>query len=717
MLKKSFILTGNVPVIIFIVLAMVLFSFHSSYGRNGLKLYSITNNSPWNSPATWSFSAKGPASGILPESNDTVIIDCTVIQNVNFNFLGAGALIISSTGLLRGDNLNLGFSENTSLICFGELKINTISFVDNSTCFINDKGKITVNNSYTNSSLITHFVNGSLIVSGELSVGQSSRIYGKGLISSLTYSGKGSIFNINSTSSIPIGSSVSENNFLGIQNSDWNNPANWSGGVVPGSETNISIIATTQITDVLHETFCNNLYINSGSSLIVLPSAVLNIAGNLSVSGTGKLILKNTVSSKSSLILKGNATGKIQSEYPVVSGKNQLVSAPFSNVLSGTFVNMYLRTYDEASSQWNMYIVPTDTPLQNMRGYELLSLNSETRIFEGTPDESEKSFQITNSGNGLNLAGNPYPTYIDWENDGAWQRASIASAIYYPDPSGSGNYAVYLPGGDDAISLNNGSRYIPPMQGFFIKAVNPGLLKVNSNSCIGEFSDTKPALKNNSIKFQLGTDGHIDDEALLRVNSISTSGFDTEFDALKLDGNASASIYFPSTDENKYAINTIPFVNSSSIISLNFNCEKSGNFTIFVSGCSNFEFGNSIFLEDKILNKFVDLRIDSVYSFTQISGISQERFVIHFKSPLGIDEQGDSQTQVITNSGEVFIKGKGNGIYTASLYSIDGKLINSTKGILSEGIKLNTNNQPSGVCILKLIDSNHNAIMKKIFTK
>lgn len=113
----------------------------------------------------------------------------------------------------------------------------------------------------------------------------------------------------------------------------------------------------------------------------ILPAAVLEVSGTL-VKGIGKLLLKNTVSEKSSLLLNGGVDGNIQSEYPVIAGKNSLVSSPVSSAVSGTFLSMYLREYDEPASQWGNYIIPTEDPLQVMRGYEVYSLFSETRVLK-----------------------------------------------------------------------------------------------------------------------------------------------------------------------------------------------------------------------------------------------------------------------------------------------------------------------------------------------
>jgi len=705
--------------LILMAAAMIFCFVPVSFGRGGVKLYSIGNNSAWTSLNTWSLSANGATAGFVPQSNDTVIIDRVVVQNINLSFSGNGVLEVSNTGLLRGDNLDLDFSGNSTLKCNGELKTNNLSFTGNASLIVESTGKILVKNSCVNNSLFKHDISGRLSVSGNFSVGSSVKILGKGAIQSAHYDGTGSVLSIGTASSIPDGSLISGNNWIGTFNNDWNEPQNWSGGVVPDNNSNIAVLSSLHNPEVTDKAVLNNLYINSGSSVTVYPDAKIDINGNLSVIGIGKLLLKNTVSKKSSLFLNGEATGNIQSEYQVLKGQINLVSSPVEMAFSKTFLNMYLRPYDESSSQWGEYIVPTNDPLEVMQGYELYSLSSETRTFEGTPDLDPKSYVISNSGNGLNLTGNPFPCYIDWENsdNNAWQRNSIAAAIYYPDPSGSGNFSVYLPGGEDAVSLNNGSRYISPMQGFFVKAGTQGSLVVTKNSRVSSFNESKHMLKNNSIKFKLKDSAGLTDEVLFRVIDNSTFGFDDNLDALKLQNNTdSPSLYLESDGDVKYAINTIPAVSSSLNIPLNIESKKAGQFIISNFGSTDFEYRYPVILEDKELNKFVDLRADSVYSFYHSPEMNSKRFEIHFYSPEGVNEQVDDLTAVTVNPGEVTVTGKESTVYTAILFSAEGKLISTSKGILSDGINLSTVNQPAGICILQLSDGKQ-TMTKKIFTK
>lgn len=711
--------SGFLTKLLSITVVMAICFVPQSYGRNGLKLYSVLNNSAWSSSSTWSLSEDGLSAGLVPQNNDTVVINCTVVQNLDFAFSGYGILEVSNTGLLRGDNQNLVFSGNSFLKCSGEVKVSNLSINGNSTLQVQSNGKILVKNSFISNSLANHIVTGKLSVTGMLSIGSNVTIVGDGVIESAHYDGSGSVLGISPASIIRDGSVITEFNWLGAQDNNWNEPLNWAGRKVPGNNSNVAILSNMNSLDITGKVYSNNLFINSGSSITVYPNAIFEIDGNLSVIGSGKFLLKNTITEKSSLVLNGEVTGKIQSEYPVLKEQKNLISSPVESAFSQTFLNMYLRTYDETASQWGEYIVPTNDPLQVMQGYELYSLSNDTRIFEGTPIHDQKSFVVSNKGNGLNLTGNPYTSFIDWENtdNDGWQRDSIASAIYYPDPSGSGNFSVYLPGGDDAISLNNGSRYIAPMQGFFVKASKQGSLTVNKKSRVSKINKSMLALKNNSIKFKLNDIDGAKDEVVFRVNDNSTNEFDDNLDALKLVGNPESSyLYMASLDDVKYAINTIPSLNSSLEIPLNFVCNKAGQYSISSIGALEFEYRYPVILEDRELKSFIDLRADSVYSFYQTPEMSSTRFLIHFTTPDIVSGPAVVPTEVAITPGEVVVSGKENGVYTAVLYSVEGKLISSSKGTLSEGINLSTGNRTAGICILQLSNGKQ-TITQKVFTK
>jgi hypothetical protein len=156
-------------------------------------------------------------------------------------------------------------------------------------------------------------------------------------------------------------------------------------------------------------------------------------------------------------------------------------------------------------------------------------------------------------------------------------------------------------------------------------------------------------------------------------------------------------------------------VNSSLSIPLDINCTKEGTFSLTSTGSFNFEYRCPVILEDLELNKLIDLRADSVYSFYHTPEMNSKRFKILFSSTEGIDLHGDILSQVNIYPGEVKVTGTDNEVYTANLYTADGKLIYTSRGVLSEGITLKTGNIPAGACLIQVFNGKQ-SMTKKIMT-
>ncbi len=82
--------------------------------------------------------------------------------------------------------------------------------------------------------------------------------------------------------------------WIGIANSSWHNPANWSNGVVPATSTNVTIPAGTPYSPVVSSpATCNVITVKSGANLTVAGNG-LTVAGSFNVEGT--LTMNNSAS-------------------------------------------------------------------------------------------------------------------------------------------------------------------------------------------------------------------------------------------------------------------------------------------------------------------------------------------------------------------------------------------------------------------------------------
>lgn len=79
---------------------------------------------------------------------------------------------------------------------------------------------------------------------------------------------------------------------------------------------------------------------------------------------------------------------------------------------------------------------------------------------------------------GFNTAGNPYPSSIDWQAALGWTRSDLVNSagdydiwIWNPTANNYGTFNSFT-----GLATNGASRYIAPMQGFFVQAVVPAIL-------------------------------------------------------------------------------------------------------------------------------------------------------------------------------------------------------------------------------------------------
>jgi hypothetical protein len=646
-----------------LILITLVFASQLSFARSARKLFSIGNNVVWNSPLSWSETMNGPSAMLTPQGNDSIVISSNILLNLDFTLTESGFLVINSNCSLQSNNNKLTIAANSQVECYGYLKINELNVLSAARFEIASMGTVKVLKNFVNNSTIIN-VNGILEVEGTIQnnvqAGVSS-ITGKGTITGGEFSGNGSILGITNPAVIPMHSSISESTWTGIHSNQWTDPLNWSYDRLPSPDQHISILASQAfLPSIQTEVTCSNLLVNADAHLLIMPEGALTISGNLEVAEGGELKLLSGISTQGSLITLGSTSGNIVSECNILKNTPAYFTPSVSDAQSSVFINMYLRTYIESGSAWGEYIVPTNIPLDAMKGYEVFSTYADVREFIGQPNSGNKQINISNAGDGWNLVGNPYPSALNWgsqlEPTSGWSKQDIFGAIYYWDNTANGNkgnYAVYCPGAN-GISINGGSRAIQPGQGFFVKAKKSGKLAVTNAARIhpgsvfqggqntGESTALKIVVRGNSMW----------DETVLNFTDDASTGFDSDFDAFKLAGNADAPVLFSKLDDGtQLAINTLPNSSLSGGIPVGFSAAKSGSYIFEIHGMNSIDNDRPVYLEDTYNNTFQNLRNDSVYIFDHQVKNDPMRFLLHFASLNGVTEASMDQPLIYTSGG------------------------------------------------------------------
>jgi hypothetical protein len=681
-----------------ITIFALFLAINVGFARSAQKLFSIGTSVNWNNPESWSNAEGGQTCMMIPQSDDSIFVTSDVTLNIDFTVSNGGFLSIAAGSSLSSAENKIAVTDNSSILCNGYLKISNLETSKLALIKIGTTGKVSVLNDFlNNSTLIT--IDGILEVEGILensNILGTSAISGKGTITSGTYSGTGSILGITDISLIPVQSSISECTWTGSNSNDWSDPLNWSYGRLPEAEQNISILDSRSFTPAISSiTNCNNLIVNPGASLVISSEGALTVTGDLTVSEGGELRIKAGESSHGSLITVGNSVGNIIFEYNVIKDRQSDVSSPITDAQSSVFLNMYLREYDEPSAGWGQYIVPTNVPMDVMQGYEVFSTYSDTREFIGQPNAGDNHIGISTSGDGWNFIGNPYPSALNWgsqmEPSNGWSRNDVYGAIYYWDNTANGNkgnYAVYCPGGN-GISANGGSRVILPSQGFFVKAKNSGSIHVTDDARVHACNTGQNGnnLTETSTLRIVAKGNSMSDESVLQFNDDATSGFDSDFDALKLTGNDEAPSLFTRLDDGtQIAINSLPTSSLDNDIPVGFSCGKAGTYKLEIHGMNTMKNDLPIYLIDLRNDALINLRTDSSYVFDYSTGSDPMRFTLHFSSPTGFEDLAVQQPKIYASRGLINIELSQK--YTNStidVYDLTGRKVIETNTV-SQGI-------------------------------
>ncbi|MEC3906449.1 T9SS type A sorting domain-containing protein [Tamlana sp. 2201CG12-4] len=369
------------------------------------------------------------------------------------------------------------------------------------------------------------------------------------------------------------------------------------------------------------------------------------------------------------------------------------------------------------------------------------------------------TFNAANTGNRLNLIGNPYPSAIDFAAF-HYANASIIDGVAYfwsqaspPDKANPGNqrynfnindYATFTVGtggtaGGVPTAIPNG--FVPSGQGFFVKALSAGTatftnaMRTPDNSSNNQFfksANSKQSSTQNSLEnrlwVNLTSDNGIFNQILVGYVNNATDNYDGHaFDAPKLISPGFTSILYSSIENQdaKYAIQGkhINSINKNETIKLgyitNVNTPTIYKFSIAQTK-GNFLAKNPIYLKDNTLNRIHDLS-SSDYTFTSDAGEFNERFEIVFQAnTLTVNETDANNTDVVNikalDDDHIQISTSDHlKIKTVRIFDLSGRQLYKLSGIRSsETYKLP---HLHGIYIVKITLSNGDRVTQKVIKK
>ncbi len=382
------------------------------------------------------------------------------------------------------------------------------------------------------------------------------------------------------------------------------------------------------------------LIINSSGTLTVNAGNNLTMDGNLTNSaGSPGLVLKADATGMASLI-HDNPGVEATVEQHFSPNAWHLVSTPLTSAYSETYIGIYLYTWSEADSAFTN-VVSTLEPVEATHGYYAWASGSAGDVqYQGTLNSGDLPVnwmtytpQGYSDGDGWNLAGNPYPSGLKWDN--TWSQSNLDPTVYVADYAGSGSWISYNYN-TGLGSLSGGE--IPPTQGFYVKAnaaspsmTIPNNARVHTSNSFYKDGDIEDDIF--TIKIT-GTSNSYYDQITLGLNNEATDNFDGQFDAYQLKGLEEAPQLYSYNQDAKFSVDLFPEFSGNKSIPLGIETGTPGEFTLNVENLEYFNQDIDVYLEDKVSSSVINLRQNSEYTFFTEDGTNESRFVLHFNSGL-----------------------------------------------------------------------------------
>ena len=415
--------------------------------------------------------------------------------------------------------------------------------------------------------------------------------------------------------------------------------------------------APVQFNDLTIESNSITSFNTSGQTVkgVLLVDGILDPEGNLTIlsdqDGTG-LIDGNGI---------GQITGPLTMQQYLSEGIGyKYLSSPFQDAtiaelgddtdLAADFPVCFRYDESQTGPGWISYTVPEDV-LNILSGYAVnfgADVSPKTIDISGVPADGNNSITLYNHNNdktnGFNLVGNPYPSPIDWDAAG-WTKVNIDNAIYRFSASTTdqygGTYSTYINGvSSDGVTTN----IIPSMQGFFVR-VTDGAYPVTATLGVTNSvrtNDKKPVFLKSATaagRFlvraaaSFADDTASTDMQVIYFDENASTGFDSEFDALKLFNTDMQVTNFYSVLENdtKLSICALPPQPEEEMtVPLGLVTSRAGEVCFNIQAIENKPETVSILFKDAYAGTSIDISQIGEYRVTLPAGKYDDRFSMVF---------------------------------------------------------------------------------------
>lgn len=297
---------------------------------------------------------------------------------------------------------------------------------------------------------------------------------------------------------------------------------------------------------------------------------------------------------------------------------------------------------------------------------------------------------------GWNLTGNPFPSVLDMTIDRTPQGFDNQVQVWISSGPYQGSWQPSI------IDGTSGSAVVAPFQGVMIHKTAIGTSDYRFYQ--SERTSTLPAsfykiAPENKLVLELNSNGLLD-KTTIQFNSQASSQFDPAFDANKINGVVNRMQFYSKAlnGNTRYSINTLPSLQTTTLVPLGFKTNNAANFTISPKDIASFDESSYLFLEDKKNAVMHNLRSGD-YTFTATATDSANRFLLHFSPPVVIDVADETCKRL----GAINIAQSGVAHWNCEVKNGNGTIVKS--GVVNSTTSLAVA-LPSGIYNITFIDTN-----------
>jgi hypothetical protein len=285
--------------------------------------------------------------------------------------------------------------------------------------------------------------------------------------------------------------------------------------------------------------------------------------------------------------------------------------------------------------------------------------------FSGNLNSGGAGFSLSNEGAGAyaryNLAGNPYPSAIDWKAASGWDRINLVESGGGYDMSiwndAVGNYGSFNSASAGSGGTNNVTRYIAVGQGFMVKATSLkrdgspekaplkfGLVMDNGV----RVHNSQPYLKItdeiiNSLRMKVSGNANMySDEIVIEFGHLTANGGAEKMFSFY----ETAPSLYTAKQDGKYSID-FRGVPGAVTIPMSFEAGADGVYSLMASQLESFTSSTAITLEDLKLKKFQNLMQNPTYTFSATQSDDEARFLLHFGGTFSVYDKGNTHPVTI----------------------------------------------------------------------